>query len=51
MSLAERDQLVKGLRSAGVLNQEERRRRAAALLAQSATRSGVEQRDDVPQAE
>lgn len=42
MSVAEREQLVKGLRAAGVLDKEERQRRAAALLAQSATRSGVE---------
>lgn len=48
MGQSEREQLVKGLRSAGVLDQEERRRRAAALFTQSAARSGVESASELP---
>lgn len=47
MSQAERDQLVKGLRDAGMLSPQERRRRAAALLAVSRSRSGVSDTSDV----
>lgn len=47
MSKEERDQLVKGLKDAGVLSPEQRRRRAAALLVASRNRSGVADSSDV----
>lgn len=47
MSKGERDQLVKGLRDAGIVTPEQRRLRAAALLAASSSRSGVTDTSDV----
>lgn len=47
MSKGEREQLVKGLRDAGILTPEQRRSRAAALLAASSSRSGVTDTSDM----
>ena len=47
MSKDERDQLVKGLREAGMLSPKQRRSRAAALMAASRNRSGATDTSDM----